>query len=222
MVYQFDIFCTYRTQSMIRSHLLISQLKVIFHMTKKKSHAIRNWETRRRPKHLSVQLQLNERGVTISRGAVLRPNGASVITAIHWSWHPLRKGPFSIQGHYTAHKCTNNSVSSFHKNSTNWLCVLHATPNDSNALCVWIPQNMPGLHSWWRWIKRVMDFSLKASSKALKWQATEKSMDTFDIVSKQYKKHVSDALDQWFQTGGPDPPRGGPKIHGGVAKPSWF
>lgn len=36
MVYQFDIFCTYRTQSMIRSHLLISQLKVIFHMTKKK------------------------------------------------------------------------------------------------------------------------------------------------------------------------------------------
>lgn len=110
MVYQFDIFCTYRTQSMIRSHLLISQLKVIFHMTKKKSHAIRNWETRRRPKHLSVQLQLNERGVTISRGAVLRPNGASVITAIHWSWHPLRKGPFSIQGHYTAHKCTNNSV----------------------------------------------------------------------------------------------------------------
>lgn len=67
-----------------------------------------------------------------------------------------------------------------------------------------------------------MDFSLKASSKALKWQATEKSMETFDIVSKQYKKHVSDALDQWFQTGGPDPPRGGPKIHGGVAKPSDF
>lgn len=63
-----------------------------------------------------------------------------------------------------------------------------------------------------------MDFSLKASSKALKWQATEKSMDTFDIVSKQYKKHVSDALDQWFQTGGPDPPRGGTKDPWGGCK----